>query len=156
MKSYDESRKRNVMIRKEKNIGACKKRIFIKGTKKEGFTLIEIIAVIAIIRTLSSCGVNGKILNSIQLAELLYMAYNREGAEAFGIERALKAGYDQLYSTAPDVLDKKIVELDKEVEKQATIMAREKILQAKTEKEIEIEQREKSPQDYGSWFWQSK
>lgn len=98
----------------------------------------------AIIRTLSSCGVNGKILNSIQLAELLYMAYNREGAEAFGIERALKAGYDQLYSTAPDVLDKKIVELDKEVEKQATIMAREKILQAKTEKEIEIEQREKN------------
>ena len=48
----------------------------------------------SLIRTLGGTGVNGRILDTIDLAELLYMAYNRDGAESFGIERALKASYD--------------------------------------------------------------
>lgn len=97
----------------------------------------------SIIRALTSCGVIGKVLNSLELAELLYMAYNRESAETFGIERALKAGYDQLYATAPDVMDKRIRELDKEIEKEALIKARKVAVEAKTEKQLEMEKKER-------------
>ena len=37
----------------------------------------------SLIRTLSSCSVTGRILNSLELAELLYMAYNRDEAETY-------------------------------------------------------------------------
>lgn len=94
------------------------------------------------IRTLSATGVRGKILDSIQLAELLYMAYNREGAESFGIERALKASYDKIYSTAPDVFIKRMKELDKEIEKQAIEMAQSELTKARSEKEIELQRKE--------------
>ena len=97
----------------------------------------------SMIRTLTACGVKGKILDSIQLVELLYMAYNRDGAENYGIERALRASYDKLYSTAPDVFTKRLKELDKEIEKQAMERARQEITRAKTQKEKEIEKREK-------------
>lgn len=96
----------------------------------------------SLIRTLTSCGVNGKILDSIELIELLYMAYNREGAEAYGIERALKASYDKLYSTAPDVFNKRINELDKEVETLAIQRAQEELIRIKTQKEQEAKKKE--------------
>ena len=96
----------------------------------------------SMIRTLTACGVKGKILDSIQLVELLYMAYNRDGAENYGIERALRASYDKLYSTAPDVFTKRLIELDKEVEKEAVERAKQEISRAKTQKEKEIEERE--------------
>ena len=57
----------------------------------------------SIIRTLSSCSINGKILSSKELVELLYVAYNRDESETFGINKAMSAGYDELYSTAPDI-----------------------------------------------------
>lgn len=50
---------------------------------------------------------NGKILDSNALADLLYVAYNRDDAEVYGVDKAIQAGYDELYSTAPDVLDKR-------------------------------------------------
>ena len=94
------------------------------------------------IRTLSTTGVKGKILDSIELTELLYMAYNREGAESFGIERALKASYDKIYSTAPDVFTKRMKELDKEIEKEAIERAQRSLNRAKSQKEQELEQKE--------------
>jgi len=56
----------------------------------------------SIIRTLSSCSVSGKILSSKELVELLYVAYNRDESETYGIDKAIRAGYDELYSTAPE------------------------------------------------------
>ena len=47
----------------------------------------------SIIRTLAACEVGGKILNSNQLADLLYIAYNRDEAEVFSIDRAIRSGY---------------------------------------------------------------
>ncbi len=46
-------------------------------------------------------------LNSNDLVDLLYVAYNRDDAEVYGVDKAIESGYDELYSTAPDVVDKK-------------------------------------------------
>ena len=73
----------------------------------------------SLIRSISVCGVRGKILKSNDLIELLYMAYNREEAETFGLEKAIKAGFDEIYSTAPNVLKKKMAEIDKMIEEKA-------------------------------------
>ena len=62
----------------------------------------------SLIRSISVCGVRGRILRSNELIELLYMAYNRDAAETFGLDQAIQTGYDEIYSTAPNVLKKKM------------------------------------------------
>lgn len=96
----------------------------------------------ALIRTLTACSVKGRILDSVELAELLYMAYNRDGAESYGIERALKASYDKIYSTAPDIFTKRMQILDKEIEKKAIERAQAELARAKSEKEKAVEKKE--------------
>lgn len=95
----------------------------------------------SIIRTLSSCEVIGKILNSNELADLLYIAYNRDEAEVFSVDRAARAGYEELYTTAPDVLEKEMRALDEEIEKRAIAMANEKVMQARSPKQQQIDQK---------------
>lgn len=97
----------------------------------------------SIIRTLSSCSVNGKILSSKELIELLYMAYNREEAETFGIDKAMKAGYDELYSTSPDVFEKKIKVLDEHIQEQAIELANQTIEKVKSSPEQMAAEKEK-------------
>ena len=53
----------------------------------------------SIISSISPCGVRGKILRTNELVELLYMAYNRDEAETFGLDKAVRAGFNELYST---------------------------------------------------------
>ena len=101
----------------------------------------------SLIRSISTCGVRGKILNSNELIELLYMAYNRDEAETFGLDKAIKAGFDEMYSTAPNVLKKKMMELDKAIEENAIKLANEKVEQAKTELEKQIEEKEYNMED---------
>lgn len=96
----------------------------------------------SLIRSISTCGVRGKILRSNELIELLYMAYNREDAETFGLDKAIKAGFNEMYSTAPDVLKKKMKEIDKTIEEKAIQIAKEKVNEAKSEIEQEIEDKE--------------
>ena len=91
----------------------------------------------SIARALSSTGVTGKILSSVDLVDFLYVAYNRDESETYGIDTAMKAGYDELYSTAPDVLDKKKQELEQRIEEQAVADANNRIRIA-TQKEQEI------------------
>lgn len=95
----------------------------------------------SIIRTLSSCEVGGRILNSSELADLLYIAYNRDEAEVFSVDRAARAGYEELYTTAPDVLEKEMRALDEEIEKRAIALANEKVIQARSPKQQEIDQK---------------
>ena len=101
----------------------------------------------SVVRTLSVCGINGKVLNSNELVELLYVAYNRDEAEVFGLDKALKAGYDELYSTAPDVIEKQMKTLDKEIEQEGMERAKEKILQARTEKEKALQEKQQNKRD---------
>lgn len=100
-----------------------------------------------LINAISVCGVRGKILKSNELVELLYMAYNRDEAETFGLDKAVKAGYDEMYSTAPNVLNKKMKEIDKMIEEKAMDLANTKVEQAKTELEKQIEERENNMDD---------
>ena len=81
----------------------------------------------SIVSSLSVCGINSKVLDSTELAELLYVAYNRDESETFNLQRALNAGYEDLYSTAPDVLDKRMKELDIKIEQDAIRKANEVI-----------------------------
>ncbi len=96
----------------------------------------------SIIRTLAACEVGGKILNSNQLADLLYIAYNRDEAEVFSIDRAIRSGYEELYTTAPDVLDKTMKALDEEIERKALAMVNEKVIQARSPKQQKIDQKQ--------------
>ena len=97
-----------------------------------------------IINSLGVCGVKGKILDSTELMELLYTAYNRDQAEALSLQRALGAGYDELYSTAPDVLDKRMEELDKKIEREAIEKANDAIYKAieENEKQSQVQNKE--------------
>lgn len=99
------------------------------------------------ISLLSVCGINGKILDSNELADLLYSAYNRDEAEVYDLNKAINAGYDSLYTTAPDVLEKRMKELDKQIEMEAIQKANQAILEVKQEREIEKKIREKE-QEY--------
>ena len=73
----------------------------------------------SIIRTLGVCGVNGRVLNS----------------------------NDELYSTAPDVVDKKMRALNEQIERKAFDKANEKVIEAKSEKELAYEKKEESMDD---------
>ena len=101
------------------------------------------------IASLSVCGIKGKILNSNELAELLYMAYNRDDADIYQLNQALNARYDELYVTAPDVLDKRMKVLNQRIEEEAIRKANEKLLEAaqESEKEREVKRKEKELQD---------
>ena len=101
----------------------------------------------SIIRTLGVCGVNGRVLNSNDLVDLLYVAYNRDDAEVYGVDKAIEAGYDELYSTAPDVVDKKMKALDEQIEQEAFDKANQKVIEAKSEKEQALERKQESMED---------
>lgn len=75
------------------------------------------------VRTLSSCGVIGKILDSEELSELLYLAYNRDDSELIQLASALDSRYDALYSTSKDVLEKKQQQIEQMIENEAIDLA---------------------------------
>lgn len=97
----------------------------------------------SMIQSLGACNIQGKILNSRELAELLYIAYNRDESETFEYEKAIKSGYSELYTTAQDVLDKKMLELDKAIQERAKVLANNAISEAIIENKKERMVREK-------------
>lgn len=104
----------------------------------------------AIINSLFACQVTGKILNSEELIELLYIAYNRDESDLFWVEKMKQAGFEELYSTAPDVIEKKLKLLDKQIEEQSIKLANEKINEARREKEIEAIEKEANQEEFVS------
>lgn len=98
----------------------------------------------SLIRALFSCEMKCRILNSTELVELLYIAYNRDDAETYSVEKALQAGYNELYSTAPDVLDKRMKAIDESIENNAIKLAKEAIDEVRLEKERKIKKKEEN------------
>ena len=96
----------------------------------------------SLIRALFSCEMKCKILDSNELVELLYIAYNRDESEIYSVEKAIQAGYNELYSTAPDVLDKRMRAIDKQIEENAVQLATETIDEVRAEKERKIKKKE--------------
>ena len=84
----------------------------------------------SIIRGLAAAEVYGRILESEELAELLYIAYNRDDAEIIQLRKALEAEYDSFYSTAPDIMQKRIEKLQNDIEQEAADLATESMLEA--------------------------
>lgn len=101
----------------------------------------------SVVRTLGVCGINARVMTSNELVELLYMAYNRDEAEVYGLDKALKAGYDELYSTAPDVVDKQMKALDKEIEQEALEKAKAKVTEARSEKQKALQEKKNNKRD---------
>ena len=83
-----------------------------------------------ILNALTSSEIAGKVLNSEELAELLYVAYNRESSDTYTLRNALDAQYDRLYSTAKDVLETRKQELKKQIETEALKLATNSITKA--------------------------
>lgn len=101
----------------------------------------------SVVRTLGVCGINAKVMTSNELVELLYVAYNRDEAEVYGLDKALKAGYDELYTTAQDVVEKQMRALDKEIEEEALEKAKKKVTEAKSEKQKALQEKKENKRD---------
>lgn len=97
----------------------------------------------SIINSLSVCGIKSKILNSNELAEMLYVAYNRDESEILDLQKTLNAGYEDLYTTAPDVFEKRMKELDIKVEQEAIKKANNMIFEAMEENEKQKQAKKK-------------
>ncbi|MBR2786723.1 MAG: hypothetical protein IKD76_04440 [Clostridia bacterium] len=72
-----------------------------------------------LIRALSSAGVSAKVMDSEELAELLYVAYNRDDSELISIRKSIDAEYDSLYNTAKDLLEKQKEAIEEKAERDA-------------------------------------
>lgn len=93
----------------------------------------------SIISTLSVSSVVGRVLSSTELVDLLYVAYNREDSETYGVDKAIKAGYDELYSTGQDFMEKKIKILNDQINQEALSLAASKVDEVRSEKQKEYE-----------------
>lgn len=100
-----------------------------------------------LIRALSSAGVVGRVINSEELAELLYIAYNRDDSELINLRKSIDAQYDSLYNTAKDVLDKQKEMIEKKIDEEAidlvsnSIGKADRIIKLRKENKEEIRRR---------------
>lgn len=94
--------------------------------------------------SLASSQVTSRILDSEELVELLYIAYNRDESEIYQFSKALDAQYDALYSSGKDILEKKQEKLDKEINIEAIDLATDSILRADKQKQMEDLEKEKN------------
>lgn len=82
----------------------------------------------SIISALSSCSVEGKILNSNELADLIYTAYNRDDRGLVNVKDAIESGFYRLYSTSNDAFSRREELLHKQIEDDARLKAYQAIV----------------------------
>ena len=66
----------------------------------------------AILGALASCSVTGNVLDSNELAQLLYNAYNRDDASIMNIKDSIDSGFFRLYTVSEDAFTKRQEELE--------------------------------------------
>lgn len=100
-----------------------------------------------LIAGLSSAAVTGRVINSEELAELLFVAYNRDESELLNMRKMVEQQYDSLYHTGKDILEKQKELIEEKVNEEAINLAAEsitkadKILKFKKDNEKEIKTR---------------
>lgn len=82
----------------------------------------------AVISALAACSVEGKTLNSNELADLLYTAYNRDDRGLMNVKEAIESGFYRLYSTSKDAFEKRNDLLEQEIADNARIKAYQAIV----------------------------
>jgi len=98
----------------------------------------------ALARVLAGCSITSKVLDSYELVDLLYTAYNRDESEVYGLKKAIDAEYDEMYSTGQDVMDKRMAELNRAIEERGFELAKDAVAQARTEKSKQAQRKERS------------
>lgn len=83
-----------------------------------------------IISALASCSVGGEVLNSNDLADLMYMAYNRDDKGFLSVKEAIQSGFYRLYSTSEDVFMKRQEKLQEQIDIEAQYRALDAMKQA--------------------------
>ncbi|MBO5476520.1 MAG: hypothetical protein J6A15_02050 [Clostridia bacterium] len=102
----------------------------------------------SIISALASSSVSGRVLNSNELADLLYIAYNRDDKSLMGVRDALESGFYRLYSTSVDAFQRKDEMLNEAISAEArlkAIMSLEKLIEEdnyQTDSMLELETEE--------------
>lgn len=94
----------------------------------------------SIVSALLSCSVNGRILNSNELAELLYISYNRDDEKLIDIKTSLESGIYRLYSTSKDVFARKEELMQQQVEEEAKRRVKEAIYQTLNSQNVRTEE----------------
>ena len=94
-----------------------------------------------LIRALAASGVTARVMDSEELAELLYVAYNRDDSELINIRKAVEMQYDSLYNTAKDVMDKQKEMIERKVEEEAIELTSKSI--TKADKILKLRQQNK-------------
>ena len=72
---------------------------------------------------IAPCGIESSILKSEELAELLYIAYNKDDADIYDVKKEINNGFYRLYSTAKSVMEKKQEALEAKMKEDAIAQA---------------------------------
>lgn len=83
-----------------------------------------------LIRGLSAAGVSGRVINSEELAELLFIAYNRDESDVLNMKKLVENEYDGLYNIAKDVMEKQKELIEKKLDEEAIDLAASSITKA--------------------------
>ena len=93
---------------------------------------------------LRSSSISSRVLNSEELVELLFNAFNRDELENINLKNYLENEADKLYTTSQDVLNKRKKMLQEEINIQGIELATQSITKANKKRKKEIEELEKN------------
>ena len=96
----------------------------------------------AILGALASCSVSGNVLDSNELAQLLYNAYNRDDASVMNIKDSIESGFFRLYTVSEDAFYKKQKEMESYLNSKARLKALEAIKKAIVDNDYKTPARE--------------
>ncbi len=117
------------------------------GTRSEKYSQEEILNLVynelltrcrTLIEALGGSMVSGKVMNSEELIELVFAAYNRDDTEFIQISNYLASEYDEFYAVSKDVFEKKKELMEKEIDINAINLVTESIISADKERRKEL------------------
>lgn len=83
-----------------------------------------------IVSSLLACSVTARVLNSNELAELLYISLNKDDEKTLDIRKSIESGFYRLYTTSDDVREKRQKIIDEEIMKESMKRIEESIREA--------------------------